>query len=113
MGWLAFPFGKITSDLWISEAYPFLSAYTNPHFALGLALMLILLTFIVKGNGLNESHPDHKRITSGLRVGLTSLLLAIISPFGVIVVLVVLCGLLIWELGECIHNRYWRKTRVD
>ena len=43
MGWLVFPSGVLTSDFWIAEAYPFLSAYTNPHFCLSLALMLWLI----------------------------------------------------------------------
>jgi len=44
MGWLAFPFGVVTSDFWVAEAYPFLSAYANPHFVLSLALLVWLLT---------------------------------------------------------------------
>jgi len=113
MGWLVFPFGRITSDLWISETYPFLSAYTNPHFALGLALMLILVTFKVRNNESYESLSLRHRINSALVLGLTSLLLAIISPFGVVVVLVILGGLFMWELGGNIYQRYRRKIGVD
>ncbi len=48
LGWLAVPFGAFTADLWVAEAYPFLSAYANPHFPLGLALILWLTTPIAK-----------------------------------------------------------------
>jgi len=44
LGWIALAFGQVTPDLWVPEAYPFLSAFTNPHFPLGLALILFLLT---------------------------------------------------------------------
>ena len=38
LGWVAILAGMFTSDFWVAEIYPFLSMYTNPHFALGLAL---------------------------------------------------------------------------
>lgn len=44
LGWLAAAFGGFTADLWWAEAYPFLSAYVNPHFVLGLAIQMWLLT---------------------------------------------------------------------
>lgn len=43
LGWLAVPWGAFTMDFWVAEAYPFLSAYANPHFPLGLALLLWFL----------------------------------------------------------------------
>jgi hypothetical protein len=88
MGWIALVFGKFTSDFWVAEAYPFLSAFSNPHFPLGLAFVLILFTF-TKGR------------QSGLLNwlgALFSLCLAIILPFGVVLVLVILAGLVLWEL---------------
>jgi hypothetical protein len=88
MGWIALVFGKFTSDFWVAEAYPYLSVFSNPHFPLGLAVILLLFTF-----------------TEGRRSGLTDWLaallsfsLAIIMPFGVVLALVVLAGLLLWEL---------------
>jgi len=113
MGWLAFPFGKVTSDLWISEAYPFLSAYTNPHFVLGLALLLSLLTFPMEIDKHGEPRSNRHRLASSLLIGLLSLLLAIVSPFGVIVVLVILGGLLIVELGKSIQQRHHAETKIE
>ena len=87
-GWFAILFGKFTSDFWVAEAYPFLSAFANPHFPLALAIVLLLFTFTRYKN-------------SGLPSWLTpllSFLLAIVLPFGVVLVLVILTGLVLWEL---------------
>ncbi len=44
LGWIFIFFGQATSDLWVAEAYPFLSSFSNPHFILGMALLLAILT---------------------------------------------------------------------
>ncbi|MBX3004755.1 MAG: hypothetical protein KF821_02885 [Anaerolineales bacterium] len=44
LGWLALAAGMFTSDFWVAEAYPFLAAFANAHFPLGLALQVWLLT---------------------------------------------------------------------
>jgi len=43
LGWATILGGKLTSDFWVAEIYPFLSSYANPHFPISLALMLWLL----------------------------------------------------------------------
>jgi len=85
MGWLAIPWGVMTSDLWVAEAFPFLSAFTNPHFPLALGLVLLVLTL---GQG-----------GKGLWYGLVSALLALVSPFGVMLALAILTVVAIWEAG--------------
>ncbi len=70
LGWMTIPFGGFTSDFWVAEAYPFLSAYSNPHFPLGLALLLWILTPL-----------EHTRLRI-IRMFLLGLLLALILPFG-------------------------------
>jgi hypothetical protein len=81
LGWLAFPFGGFTADFWVAEAYPFLSGYSNPHFSLGLGLMLWILT-------------RPKRAGAGEVVYLAlALALGLVSPFGLFIALGVL-GLL-------------------
>ena len=92
LGWLVFALGVLTSDFWVAEAYPFLSAYANPHFALGLALLLWLLTL----PGLYNQVPQ-PRWLAGWKAGGAALLLSMLSPFGVVVVLATLGGLLLWE----------------
>ncbi len=91
-GWLLLPFGVITSDFWVAELYPFLSCYANPHFPLSLALLLVLL---LQGNGT-------KSTSSLIHVGslwiiLASVILAMLSPFSLVIALVIWVGLAIWE----------------
>ncbi len=71
LGWLSVPFGGFTADFWVAEAYPFLSAYANPHFPLSLALMLVILT------------PAKALIRFRLEHLFLSVALALISPFGI------------------------------
>ncbi len=90
LGWLFLPFGKFTSDFWVAEAYPFLSAYANPHFPLSLALLLWLLT------------PSSKKKTAWdwalfIWVGLV---LSLLSPFAVVIGVVILSALAIWNWIE-------------
>jgi hypothetical protein len=87
IGWLAFPLGVFTSDFWVAEAYPFLASYANPHFPLGLALLLGIFILI-------EERPAALRNSA---IFLMSLLLAIILPFGVVVSGLLLLGLAVWE----------------
>jgi hypothetical protein len=94
LGWLVFASGAVTSDFWVAEAYPFLSGYTNPHFPLSLALVIWLLTL----TGLyDDSQP--RGWLAEWKAGGAALFLAVLSPFGVIIVLFILAGLLIWELA--------------
>jgi hypothetical protein len=94
LGWLVFIFGIITSDIWVAEAYPFLSAFINPHFPLGLALLLWLLTL----PGLYNDKPCQGWLVDW-RAGGAALLLSVLSPFGIVIALTTLAGLMIWELA--------------
>jgi len=87
MGWTLVPFGYLTSDFWVAEAYPFLSSYANPHFPIGMTLMLIIL------------YPDYDRDlrAKGIAIrGGASFLLSIINPFCVVIALMVFGGLIFW-----------------
>lgn len=81
VGWLAIPFGAFTADFWVAETYPFLSAYVNPHFVFGLALIVWLVT-----------PPSKKNLLWSF---LASLALGIISPFGVAIVIMVLGSVIV------------------
>jgi len=87
LGWLAAAAGLFTSDFWVAEAYPFLSAFANPHFPLGMALLLWLLAPRGGRSGFREAF-----LTAA-----AALILALVQPFGVVVALVVMGGLLLWE----------------
>ena len=98
MGWLAIPFGGFTSDFWVAEMYPFLSAYATPHFALGLGLLLWIIT-------------PQATLEAGTQrlpwiYALAALLLALISPFGVVLALLVLGSRLIIELWPLSLNKF-------
>lgn len=87
MGWAVFALGVFTSDFWVAEAYPFLSAYATPHFPLGLALLLGLLVGAAKP----------LTIVRRLTLVLGGLMLAVVLPFGVVVLAVVLVGRALWD----------------
>jgi hypothetical protein len=80
LGWLGL--SGFTSDFWVAEAYPFLSAYSNPHFILGLALILSIII-------LSENQ-DSLLKWSG--IFFLSLGLSIVLPFGVVIAGMVLVG---------------------
>jgi hypothetical protein len=94
IGWLAASYGLFTADFWVAEGYPFLSAYSNPHFPIGLAILIWLLspneTFYQKSR---EIYPNFPEI---LWLCLT-VLLALILPFGIVVTGVILGGYGLWD----------------
>jgi hypothetical protein len=86
LGWLALPFGIYSSDFWVAEGYPFLSAYANPHFPLGISLLLILIMPAKSSDDKNE-HIAAWRTMSRVAI---AVLLALILPFGIILAVVIL-----------------------
>jgi hypothetical protein len=95
LGWLAVPFGVITSDFWVAEAYPFLSVYVNPHFPFGLSLlMIVILPGIIKVYPIGEK----KWLVGGIILIFISFILAIVQPFGVVLACIILAVLAIWEV---------------
>lgn len=87
LGWMFFPLtGHLTPDFWVAEAYPFLSAYANPHFPLAIGGMLWILTLGIQG----------QIRTKWLSVLLTAFLLGLLLPFTVVITGVVLLCLAIW-----------------
>ncbi len=95
VGWLAVVFGKFTSDFWVAEAYPFLSMYTNPHFSLGLGLMILALI------------PDIGKQSRGYAV--LGIALGIVQPFAVVIVILVLS---VQETVELLISRDKAPVRI-
>jgi hypothetical protein len=94
LGWLALTLGLLAPDLWLAEAFPFLSSYANAHFPLGMALQILLLTPIEAGE-MKVSSAQIKKLFAGL-------VLALVYPFGFVVSVIVLSG----QLFYC----YWKKV---
>jgi hypothetical protein len=82
-GWmLALLSGYLAGDFWVAETYPFLSMYANPHFPLGLALILWIGCF-------------EFGMASGFKLlwlAILGLCLAIIQPFGLVIAGVLLAS---------------------
>jgi hypothetical protein len=87
MGWLLVFFGKIPFDFWVAEAYPFLSMYSNPHFPAGMGLLLLAIIQLLEMPSLRRN----------LSLLLCGLFIAIIFPFGLVLILALACGGIIWQ----------------
>lgn len=90
MGWIAAFAGAFTADFWVAEAYPFLAAYTNPHFPLGIALLLEIF--------LQLQRPWTVR--RGVILILLGLALAVILPFGLVIAGVICLIVFVWDSIE-------------
>ena len=87
LGWIAILAGMFTSDFWVAEAYPFLSMYATPHFALGLALMIFAVLPYGKNGFL-------VKFSLGMAI-------SVLQPFGVVIILLVLLlDAAVWLLSE-------------
>ncbi len=91
-GWLGAILGTFPIDLWVPEAFGPYSLYANPHFPLGMALMLIIFLPVI------QPAPPSPRpnLRSILRTGLAGLALALILPFALLTVWAVLAIFLLW-----------------
>ena len=98
IGWIAVPFGAVTSDFWVSEAYPLLSAFTAPHFSISLGLLLELLTPLGGAIGHLPTFWGNARML------LLAFLLGILSPFGIVIAVVVYLAVLVWRIARDRRN---------
>jgi hypothetical protein len=98
LGWLGLLFNKITPDFWVAEAYPFLSSFANPHFPLGLAILL----WIFSSKNLEDLKISPKK---ALGLFISSLLLAVVLPFGVVISIAVLLLSAVFEYFIHILNK--------
>jgi hypothetical protein len=90
LGWLGLLFGWTTADFTVAEAYPFLSAYANPHFPLSLGLILWLFS-------AREGNETPLKIVGFILGGL---FLGILLPFGAVIVIVISGILAVWNYVE-------------
>jgi hypothetical protein len=75
-----FATGEMTADFWVAEAFPFLSAYSNPHFPLGVSLLLFILIRYKEG----------AKTSDYFCLSICTILLAIILPFAFVIGFVVI-----------------------
>lgn len=83
-GWLLALWGVLLADMWVAEGFVFLSILVNPHFPLAIGLMLLLFLAVLASE---EHRPAGRRLAATAAGGL---LLAVVQPFAVPVILVVL-----------------------
>jgi hypothetical protein len=105
LGWLAQPLGVLSIDLWVAEAIPLLSAYTNAHFALAAAALVGAALVIVKQR--------LKFIARLLLAALCGFVLGVVFPFGVGTLLAVFAAWLLWELLQALDRRAWLASQRD
>ncbi len=89
LGWLVAPLGLLTADLWVPEAITFYAILANAHFALAMALMLVVIGLIVQ--------PGERLWWTMTRALVAALLLAVVQPFAVLGVLAILGGYLVLQ----------------
>ncbi|MCB0156248.1 MAG: hypothetical protein KDF65_15740 [Anaerolineae bacterium] len=106
LGWLGAMLGAFPIDLWIPEAFVPYSLYTNPHFPLGMALMLIIFEQIV------WPRPEQPGLAWRplLEVGLPGVALALVLPFALVTVVVVL-ALYVAGVYRSQHRLPWSQIR--
>lgn len=119
MGWVLFVTGYLPADFWVAEMYPFFAMLSNPHFPLGMGLMLQMILLAQKTG---------KR-SSLVLLGLAGLGLSIVLPFGFVSVVIPLAvdwvleaffqkdarkGIPLLALipgGGCLLLQYWQVVR--
>lgn len=116
LGWLAAPLGGFTSDLWVAEAFPFLSVFSNSHFCLAAALMLWILEWtLVKNNESTEKEQGQRAKVEGRRLVGTALAvtaLALLQPMALLVLGVLLGVLTTLEAARELRRRQWPLLRL-
>jgi len=93
LGWLATLAGRLTADMWVPEGYILYSIFVNPHFPLGIALMVLSVLWSITPWGVRR--PDWRRLV-GLAV--TAAALGIVQPFCLLTIGLLLSGyaLVLW-----------------
>lgn len=102
MGWVLMPSGYVASDFWVAEAYPFLSSLVNPHFCLGISLMLWLIKVLI------IDYQPTMDLSKYIYVSAASLILALLAPFAYVMVIV----LLVISVAENIIGRLKEKQSL-
>lgn len=116
MGWVLFVTGILPADFWVAEMYPFFAMLSNPHFPLGMGLMLHMFLLADKNGAVGAL----------MKLALVGLALSIVLPFGFVSVVIPLALDLVIEAilqknarqgipllafipgGGCLLLQYWQ-----
>ena len=100
LGWLGLPFGLLTADFSVPEAFPFSTLYAYSHLSFGMAIQLWLMMKITT-----------RKLTwlFGLQLIVLGILIALISPFALTVVFFVISAVIAWRffLREDWQSVFW------
>ena len=96
LGWVVVMLGGFPPDLWVAEAFPFLSIFTNPHFGLATALLLLLVLLTVPG--FARPNTAWRRLVV---VALLTSVLGLVLPIALLNVGLILAGVFVWRLVVC------------
>lgn len=91
LGWLGAILNTFPVDLWVPEAFVPYSIYANPHFPLGMALMLVIFQMVI----WPEAQFSANTTVLTLVAGLAGLLLALVLPFALLTVWAVLAAVIL------------------
>lgn len=97
LGWLVIFTGNIPFDLWVAEAYPFLSMYSSPHFSFGLAFIILSFDQLIAPLSWK----------SCFTVSIMGLAISVIFPFGVVVSVLLSVGWMVWTWIET-RRLFWK-----
>ncbi len=98
LGWLYLLSGDLPADLWVAEAFPFLSGFVNPHFILSLGILLYLLRVSV---GLSTT------TQAKMKLVFVAIVLVNISPFAVVLGGLVLLAAGVWDYYTLKRMQPW------
>lgn len=93
MGWAALIVGYKSADFWVAEAYPFFSALISPHFTLGMAIFLWVLSHVF----------EQQSLVKRLVLFLFAILLCLAIPFASVILCIILA--LTWLVVPRWRNR--------
>ncbi len=93
LGWLGVLFGQFTSDLWVAEVIPFLAIFSNAHFALALALQLLIFMWALPGIAADRTTPGRLAL-----LALATTLEAQVQPLALLNIGLTLGGVAAWQV---------------
>jgi hypothetical protein len=93
LGWLGVLFGQFTSDLWVAEVIPFLAIFSNAHFALALALQLLIFMWALPGVAAERLSPARLAL-----VAVATTLEAQVQPLALLAIGLTLGSAAAWSL---------------